>query len=61
MKIKEFVKSLKAEARKISWPRAKETAANTGTVLGIGIVLGAALSVLGRLSDIGVNAILSLF
>ena len=57
-KKKSFVKTLKAEFKKIIWPDKDTLVKQTGAVLIVSVLLGALISVLDLLIKFGLNIII---
>jgi preprotein translocase subunit SecE len=56
----EFIRQVKQEGRKVTWPTRKETMISTATVLGMIVIVAIFFFVLDWLLSIGVQTILGL-
>ena len=56
----EFIRQVKQEARKVTWPTRRETLISTATVLGMIVIVAIFFFVLDQLLSLGVQTILGL-
>ena len=56
----EFIRQVKQEGRKVTWPTRKETMISTATVLGMIVIVAIFFFVLDQLLSLGVQTILGL-
>jgi len=56
----EFIRQVKQEGKKVTWPTRKETMVSTATVLGMIVLVAIFFFVLDQLLSLGVQTILGL-
>jgi preprotein translocase subunit SecE len=56
----EFIRQVKQEGKKVTWPTRKETMISTATVLGMIVIVAIFFFVLDQLLSLGVQTILGL-
>jgi preprotein translocase subunit SecE len=58
--VKKYFKDLRSEIKKVVWPSREKVVNNTGIVIGVMLVCGAALFGIDSLLGLAVNALLSI-